>query len=176
MQWLASICVRRPVFATVLILIVVVVGIVGYSKLGVDRFPKVDFPVVVDRHHACRAPRPRRSRPRSPTRSKRRSTPSAASTSCARSRPRASRRSSSRFALEKNVDVAAQEVRDHVSTVLPDLPRGIEPPVVSKLDPDAAPVLFVGARVRRGRSREITELADQAGAPARSRTSPASAR
>ena len=53
MQWLASICVRRPVFATVLILTIVVVGFVGYSKLGVDRFPKVDFPIV-------------RSSPRSP--------------------------------------------------------------------------------------------------------------
>ena len=47
MQWLASICVRRPVFATVLILVIVVVGIVGYSKLGVDRFPNVDLPIVV---------------------------------------------------------------------------------------------------------------------------------
>src|SRR6202142_314478 len=46
MQWLASICVRRPIFATVLILFVLVVGIVGYSKLNVDRFPNVDFPIV----------------------------------------------------------------------------------------------------------------------------------
>ena len=46
MQWLASISVRRPIFATVLILFIVVVGIVGYSKLNVDRFPNVDLPVV----------------------------------------------------------------------------------------------------------------------------------
>ena len=46
MQWLASICVRRPVFATVLIMIMVVVGVVGYRSLGVDKFPKVDFPMV----------------------------------------------------------------------------------------------------------------------------------
>src|SRR2546421_118111 len=46
MQWLADICVRRPVFATVIILALVVVGIAGYAKLGVDRFPKVDFPVI----------------------------------------------------------------------------------------------------------------------------------
>src|SRR5438105_455251 len=46
MQWLASICVRRPVFATVLILFIVVVGIVGYKQLNVDRFPNVDLPVV----------------------------------------------------------------------------------------------------------------------------------
>ena len=46
MQWLAQICVRRPVFATVLILSLVVVGVFGYFKLGVDRFPKVDFNIV----------------------------------------------------------------------------------------------------------------------------------
>src|SRR5579871_5078838 len=46
MQWLANICVRRPVFATVIILILVVVGAFGYTRLGVDLFPKVDFPIV----------------------------------------------------------------------------------------------------------------------------------
>ena len=46
MQWLSNISVRRPVFATVLMLVLVVVGIVGYRTLGVDKFPKVDFPVV----------------------------------------------------------------------------------------------------------------------------------
>ena len=46
MQWLASICVRRPVFATVIILTIVVVGFVGYKNLAVDRFPNVDLPIV----------------------------------------------------------------------------------------------------------------------------------
>ena len=47
MQWLAQVCVRRPVFATVLMLLVVVFGVAGYTKLGVDEFPNVDFPAVV---------------------------------------------------------------------------------------------------------------------------------
>src|SRR4051812_30736435 len=47
MQWLANVCVRRPIFATVLMLVILVIGIAGYQKLGVDRFPKVDFPIVV---------------------------------------------------------------------------------------------------------------------------------
>ncbi|MBC8133103.1 MAG: efflux RND transporter permease subunit, partial [Deltaproteobacteria bacterium] len=46
MQWLASISVRRPVFATVLILTILVVGMVGYKSLNIDRFPNVDFPIV----------------------------------------------------------------------------------------------------------------------------------
>ena len=47
MQWLASISVKRPVFATVLVLVFVVVGMLGYTRLEVDRFPKVDFPTVM---------------------------------------------------------------------------------------------------------------------------------
>src|ERR1700742_1763780 len=46
MQWLAAVCVRRPVFALVLIFTLVTVGLVGYKSLGVDKFPKVDFPLV----------------------------------------------------------------------------------------------------------------------------------
>jgi HAE1 family hydrophobic/amphiphilic exporter-1 len=46
MQWLAAISVKRPVFATVLVLVLTVVGFFAYQQLGVDRFPKVDFPVV----------------------------------------------------------------------------------------------------------------------------------
>ena len=47
MQWLSKLSVRRPVFASVLMLTIVVVGLVGYRGLGVDKFPKVEFPVVV---------------------------------------------------------------------------------------------------------------------------------
>src|ERR1700742_732950 len=47
MQWLAQICVRRPVFATVLMLVIVVLGGAGYFKLGLDQFPNVDLPFVV---------------------------------------------------------------------------------------------------------------------------------
>src|SRR6478672_5050361 len=47
MQWLAEICVKRPVFATVLSLVILVVGSVFYKQLGVDQYPKIDFPAVV---------------------------------------------------------------------------------------------------------------------------------
>ena len=47
MQWLAAISVKRPVFATVLILVLSVVGLFAYLQLGIDRFPKIDFPAVV---------------------------------------------------------------------------------------------------------------------------------
>src|ERR1700742_3394809 len=47
MQWLAALCVKRPIFASVLILLLCVFGIAGYVSLGVDRFPNVDFPYIV---------------------------------------------------------------------------------------------------------------------------------
>ena len=47
MQWLAEICVKRPVLATVLSLVIVVVGSVFYQQLGVDQFPKIDLPLVM---------------------------------------------------------------------------------------------------------------------------------
>ena len=47
MQWLAAISVKRPVFASVLILALTVIGAFSFTRLGLDRFPKVDFPTVV---------------------------------------------------------------------------------------------------------------------------------
>ena len=47
MQWLASLCIRQPVLTWVLMLATVVVGGVGYSKLGVDQFPKIDIPFIL---------------------------------------------------------------------------------------------------------------------------------
>ncbi|MGC4089178.1 MAG: efflux RND transporter permease subunit [Polyangiaceae bacterium] len=47
MQWLAQVCVKRPVFAGVLMLIIVVLGLVGYTRLGLDQFPNIDLPFVL---------------------------------------------------------------------------------------------------------------------------------
>ena len=107
----------------------------------------------------CRAPRPRRSRPSSPTRSRRRSTPSAASTSCARSRPRASRRSSSASSSTRTSTSPRKRCASTSRAILNDLPEGTKSPEISKLDPDAAPVLFLAVQSTRP-IREVTEHAD----------------
>jgi hydrophobe/amphiphile efflux-1 (HAE1) family protein len=159
MQWLANVSVRRPVFATVLILFLVVVGVVGYNKLAVDRFPKVEIPVVaiVTRLQGA-----------APEQIETEVTDKIEEGVNTVSGIDELRSVSSEgvsqvfitFLLEKNVDVASQEVRDRLSTVLPLLPRGTDPPVVSKVDPDAAPVLLVALDADRP-IKEITELADQ---------------
>lgn len=159
MQWLAEICVRRPVFATVIILSLVVVGWFGYTKLGVDRFPKVDFPNVTITIREDGA------------------SPEEIETDVVDKVEEAvntisgidSLSSTSydgvgqiiiTFQLEKNIDVATQEVRDKVSGVLPDLPLDIKAPVVDKVDPDASPILNI-ALSAPGNVRDITEYADK---------------
>lgn len=64
------------------------------------------------------------------------------------------------FLLEKNVDVAAQEVRDQVNQILGELPDGVDAPVVEKLDPDASPILNIAVVAERPVC-EITEYADK---------------
>ena len=160
MQWLAEICVRRPVFATVLILSLVVVGAFGYTRLGVDRFPKVDFPIVtitvredgaspeeietdvVDKVEEARQYHQRHRHAESPPPT------------------RASGRSSSRSSWKRTSTSPSQEVRDKVSGVIPDLPLDIKSPVVDKVDPDASPILNI-ALSAPGNIRDITEYADK---------------
>jgi hydrophobic/amphiphilic exporter-1 (mainly G- bacteria), HAE1 family len=159
MQKLAEICVRRPVFASVLILSLVVVGVFSYFQLGVDRFPDVDFPVInVSTVLVGAAPEE--------VETEITDTIEAAVNTISGIDQLISASSEGisvvtvRFELEKDVDVAAQEVRDRVNAVLGDLPRDAEPPVIEKLDPDAAPVLTV-ALSGDAPIREITELADK---------------
>jgi HAE1 family hydrophobic/amphiphilic exporter-1 len=158
MQWLASISVRRPVFATVLILTIVVVGILGYSKLNVDRFPNVDFPIIsIITVLPGAAPEEVESELTDKIEE-------AVNTLGGIEELRSvSTEGVSQvyvtFTLDKDVNIAAQDVRDHVSLVLPNLPDGTKPPVIGKLDPDAAPVLFVAMESQRS-VRDLTELAD----------------
>ena len=114
-QKLAEICIRRPVFAAMLILALVVVGAAGYARLGVDRFPAVDLPTVSVRTELPGASAEEvetevSQRDRGGRQHRRR-----ASTSCGRSPGRASRSSSSTFNLERDIDVAAQDVREPVA-------------------------------------------------------------
>jgi hydrophobic/amphiphilic exporter-1 (mainly G- bacteria), HAE1 family len=159
MQWLAELSVRRPVFASVLVLSLVVVGVFSYFNLGVDLFPKVDFPIItVTTRQTGAAPEEIETEI---TDRIERSVNTIAGIDELRS---VSTEGVSQvfiqFNLEKNSDVAAQEVRDKVNQVLPDLPIDVEQPVVEKLDPDAAPILYVALFANRP-IREISEFADK---------------
>ncbi|MDP1822592.1 MAG: efflux RND transporter permease subunit [Archangium sp.] len=160
MQWLAELCVKRPVFATVLSLVILVVGSVFYAQLGVDQFPKIDFPVIVVTTIQLG------SSPEDMERDVSERIEAAVNTLSGvdELRSQSSEGVSSviiQFNLEKNVDVAAQEVQQKINITMPELPRGIDPPVVMKFDPDAQPILYVALRAKGKDVKEITDLADR---------------
>ncbi len=159
MQWLASISVRRPVFATVITLSLTVVGAFAFTKLGLDRFPKVDFPTVVV---ITRLPGAAPEEVETEVTDKIEEAVNTIS-GIDELRSNSSEGVSQviiAFLLEKDGDVAAQEVRDRVNRVLPRLPRTIEQPTVEKFDPDAAPVMTLAVSAPAP-IRDITEYADK---------------
>jgi hydrophobic/amphiphilic exporter-1 (mainly G- bacteria), HAE1 family len=159
MQKLAEICVRRPVFATMLILALTVVGIFSYFSLGVDLFPKIDLPTIT-----ITVTNPGASPQEIETEITDKIEESVNTISGIDELRSTSVEGVSQvfitFILEKNADVAAQEVRDKVSLVVPDLPETAETPVVQKLDTDAAPVLQIAVSAPRS-LRDVTDIADK---------------
>jgi len=159
MQRLAEVCLRRPVFAAMLILSMVVVGAVSYFRLGVDRFPSVDLPTVNVRTSLPGAsPAEVEAQVSQPIEE-------AVNTIQGIKELRSISGMGSSFViatfdLGRDIESAAQDVRDRVASVLRDLPRDVEPPIISKLDNDQSPILSI-ALVGNRSARELTELADK---------------
>ena len=158
MQKLAEICIKRPVFATMLILMLVVLGLDAYRKLGVDFFPKVEFPIVTITT-TLRGASPEEVE----TQLSKRLEEAVNTVSGIDELQSMSAEGLSRvmitFSLEKDAEIAAQEVRDKVSTILGQLPADADPPVVEKLATDASPIINIVVSANRD-LREITKLVD----------------
>ncbi|MBM3725588.1 MAG: efflux RND transporter permease subunit [Acidobacteria bacterium] len=159
MQKLAEICVARPVFAVMLILSMVVVGAVSYTKLGIDRFPDVDMPIV-----NVRTLLPGASPEEIESTVTRFIEDSVATVEGIDNIRSTSTESLSvvtiTFNLNRGIDVAAQDVRDAVATVISQLPRDAKPPLIKKLDTDASPIMtLVLAGDKTG--RELFEIGDR---------------
>jgi hydrophobic/amphiphilic exporter-1 (mainly G- bacteria), HAE1 family len=158
MQKLAEICVRRPVFATMIILSLTVVGAFSFSTLGVDLFPKIDLPTIT-----VTVVNPGAS-PREIETEVTDKVEAAVNTISGIDELRSTSVEGVSqvfitFLLEKNADVAAQEVRDKVNLILGDLPETAEQPIVQKLDTDAAPVLRIAVSANKS-LRDVTYIAD----------------
>ena len=159
MQWLAALCIKRPVFASVLILSLTVVGAFSFTQLGVDQFPKVDFPmIVVTTVQPGAAPEQIETEVTDKIEEavntisgidELRSTSSEGVSLVMVS-----------FVLEKDGDVAAQEVRDKVSAVMSRLPKTVQQPRIDRFDPDAAPVISIALTANKP-VRDVTEFADK---------------
>jgi len=161
MHGLAKVSVKRPVFAAVLVLGIAVLGLAGYFQLGVDRFPKVDFPAV---SVVTRLPGTAPEEVESQISDKLEESLNTIS-GIEELRSFSSEGVSQifmMFELGKDIDVATQEVRDKVGLALADLPRDLEPPVVGKLDTGAPPVMYLAVRGGGQQSvRAVTEIADK---------------
>ena len=158
MQKLAEICVRRPVFATMLILSLTVVGLFSYNSLGVDLFPKIDLPTIT-----VTVVNPGAS-PQEVETEITDLVEGAVNTIAGIDELRSTSVEGVSqvfitFLLEKNPDVASQEVRNKVDLIVNDLPLTAEQPIVQKLDTDAAPVVRIAVSAPRS-LREVTDVAD----------------
>ncbi|HYT49437.1 MAG TPA: efflux RND transporter permease subunit, partial [Pyrinomonadaceae bacterium] len=159
MQKLAEICIRRPVFAAMIVLSLVVVGSASYFKLGVDRFPSVDLPTVGVRTNLPGAsPEEMETLVSQPIEE-------VVNTVDGIDNLRSvSVQGSSiviaTFNLNRDIDTAAQDVRDRVATVVRDLPPDTKPPVISKFNNDSTAVITVALSGDRS-IRELSEYADK---------------
>src|SRR6266851_1781137 len=159
MQKLAEICVRRPVFATMLILSITVVGVFSFRSLGVDLFPKIDLPTIT-----VTVINPGASPQEVETEITDKIEGAVNTVSGIDELRSTSIEGVSQvfitFVLEKNADVAAQEVRNKIDLIVNDLPETAEVPIVQKLDTDATPVLRIAVSAPRS-LREVTDIADK---------------
>src|SRR5919106_231720 len=151
--------VRRPVFTTMLLVSLVVLGLASFVQLGVDIFPKVDLPTItITTRLPGASPEEIESQITKPIEE-------VVNTIAGLDELRSSTIEGqsqifATFILERNVQEAANDVREKVSTVLSRFPVGTESPVIEKVDPDSAPVLAVVVSGQRS-AREITEIAEK---------------
>src|ERR1035438_188033 len=159
MHTLAQLCVRRPVFATMLILSLVVVGIFSYFTLGVDLFPKVDIPTCV-----VIVSNPGASPEEIETEISKKVEDAVNTISQVDEVRSTSSEGQSmvtiQFELSKNGDVAAQEVQNKVNLIVPNLPQTAKQPVLFRSDPDATPILQIAVSAPRS-LRDVTLIADK---------------
>ncbi len=154
---IVDVSIRRPVFTIMMVLALSVLGIFSYVRLGVDLFPNVDFPfAVVTTTLPGAGPEEIETSVTKPIEE------SINTVSGIEALTSTSYEGLSQvlvqFVLEKDEDVAAQEVRDAVSRILADLPEGTDPPVVQKFDPGSMPVISIAVGGDYP-LREITEIA-----------------
>ena len=156
---ISELSIRRPVLATVLTLIIVLFGLIGYISLGVREYPSVDNPII---SVSCSYPGANadviENQITEPLEQNINGIPGI------RSLTSVSQQGQSRitveFELSVDLETAANDVRDKVSRAQRFLPRDCDPPTVSKADADATPILMVAIQSEKRSLLEISEIAD----------------
>ncbi len=141
-MWLAETSIKRPVFATMFITALVVLGLVSYPEIGVDLYPKIDFPIVSINTQLRGASPEIMDIDVTDKIEEVINTINGVKTITSSSLEGVSN-ITVEFVLERDIDLAVQDVREQISTIRSRLPTDILEPVIRKVDPDATPVLWL---------------------------------
>ncbi len=157
---LSEISIRRPVLATVMSLVVVLIGLVAYQRLPVREYPKIDEPTVtVETKYRGASAEIIESRVTKPLEE------SLAGIEGVDTITSISRAENSqitvKFRLERNPDAAASDVRDRVARIRGKLPDDIDEPVIAKVEADANPVIWLAFSSDRFSPLEVTDYASR---------------
>ena len=154
---LSEVSVRRPVLATVLALLVLLIGAVSFTKLSLREYPKIDEPVVtVNVRYAGASAEVMESQVTKPLED---SIAGIDAVDVITSISRAEQAQISvRFRLEKDSDSAAAEVRDRTARVRSRLPQAVDEPVIAKVEADAFPVIWLSLNSDTRSALEINDL------------------
>ena len=157
---ISEVCIKRPVFATVLSLVVMLIGIVSYTRLPVREYPKIDEPVVtVDTTYRGASAEIIESQVTKPLED---SLAGIEGVEVITSISRAENSQISvRFKLERAPDSAAADVRDRVSRVRNKLPDSVVEPVIAKVEADANPIIWIAFSSDKHSALEVTDFASR---------------
>ncbi|WP_333708304.1 efflux RND transporter permease subunit [Tepidimonas ignava] len=161
---LPEIAIRRPVFATVLSLLIVLVGWVSFENLSVREYPKIDEPVVTVTTRLAGASSEVIESTVTKVLEDSLAGIEGVDVITSISRPEQSQ-ISVRFRLERDPDAAAAEVRDKVARVRGRLPQTVDEPVVAKVEADAFPVIWIALSSERYSPLQLTDLANRIAKP-----------
>ncbi|WP_295935725.1 efflux RND transporter permease subunit [uncultured Alistipes sp.] len=156
---ISELSIRRPVLATVLTIIIVLFGVIGYTYLGVREYPSVDNPII---SVTCSYPGANadviENQITEPLEQNINGIPGIRSLSSVSSQGQS--RITVEFDLSVDLETAANDVRDKVSRAQRYLPRDCDPPTVAKADADAMPILMVAIQSDKRSLLELSEIAD----------------
>ena len=156
---ISELSIRRPVLATVLTLIILLFGLIGYNTLGVREYPSVDNPIIsVTCGYAGANADVIENQITEPLEQNINGIPGIRSLSSVSQQGQC--RITVEFELSVDLETAANDVRDKVSRAQRYLPRDCDPPTVSKADADAMPILMVAIQSEQRSLLELSEIAD----------------
>ena len=156
---ISELSIRRPVLATVLTIIILLFGLIGYNTLGVREYPSVDNPIIsVTCSYAGANADVIENQITEPLEQNINGIPGIRSLSSISQQGQS--RITVEFELSVDLETAANDVRDKVSRAQRYLPRDCDPPTVSKADADATPILMVAIQSEKRSLLELSEIAD----------------